>query len=74
MGEVCGTRGEEGESVVNVPGGEETTECKLFCVAVFDVVGDVAESVSPRLLAHGYNHVAECWARRGSHGRSSCLL
>ena len=39
MGEVCGARGEEGESVVNVPGGKETTERKLFCVAMFDVVG-----------------------------------
>ena len=38
MGEVCGAGGEEGESVVNVSGGEETTERKLLCVAMFDVV------------------------------------
>ena len=74
MGEVGGAGGEEGESVVNVPGGEETTERELFCVAMFDVVSDVVESVSPRLLAHGYHHVAKCWARRGAHGRSPGLL
>ena len=69
-----GRKAEEGESVVNVPGGKETTERKLLCVAMFDVVGNVVESVSPRLLAHGYHHVAKCWARRGAHGRSPGLL
>ena len=47
MGEVCGAGGEEGESVVNVPSGEEATERKLFCVAMLNVVSDIVVSVNP---------------------------
>ena len=74
MGKVCGASGEEGESVVNVSGSKETAEHKLFCVAVFYVVGDVVEGVGPRLLAHGYHHVTKCRARWGAHGCSPGLL
>ena len=74
MRNVCGTGGEEGKSVVHVPGGKEATERKLFCVAMFDVVGNVAVCVSPRLLAHSHHHVAKCWACWGAHGCSPGLL
>ena len=74
MREVYGAGGKEGESVVNVPGGEKAAECKLLGLAMFYVVGDVAVCVIPRLLAHGHDHVAKGWAGGRTHRCSAGLL
>ena len=71
---VCGTGRKEGESVVDVPGGEKATECEVLGLAMFDVVSNVTVCVDPRLLAHCYHHVTKSWAGGGAHGSSSGLL